>query len=89
MKRAFVGGIILDGTENMIPQSGKAVITENGIITDIIPEINVPAGVEKINLCGEYILPGLINLHVHFAGSGNPTTCREVAAAVAALHRDV
>ena len=50
----------MDGTENMIPQSGKAVITENGIITDIIPEINVPAGVEKIDLCGEYILPGLI-----------------------------
>lgn len=62
----------MDGTENMIPQSGKAVITENGIITDIIPEINVPAGVEKINLCGEYILPGLINLHVHLAGSGKP-----------------
>ena len=72
MKRAFVCGIILDGTENMIPQSGKAVITENGIITDIIPEINVPAGVEKIDLCGEYILPGLINLHVHLAGSGKP-----------------
>ena len=57
----------MDGTENMIPQSGKAVITENGIITDIIPEINVPAGVEKIDLCGEYILPGLINLHVHLS----------------------
>ena len=62
----------MDGTENMIPQSGKAVITENGIITDIIPEINIPAGVEKIDLCGEYILPGLINLHVHLAGSGKP-----------------
>ncbi len=62
----------MDGTENMIPQSGKAVITENGIITDIIPEINVPAGAEKIDLCGEYILPGLINLHVHLAGSGKP-----------------
>ena len=57
----------MDGTENMIPQSGKAVITENGIITDIIPEINVPAGVEKIDLCGKYILPGLINLHVHLS----------------------
>ena len=62
----------MDGTENMIQPSGKAVITENGIITDIIPEINVPAGVEKIDLCGEYILPGLINLHVHLAGSGKP-----------------
>ncbi len=72
MKRAFVGGIILDGTENMIPQSGKAIITENGVITDIVPEINVPAGVKKIDLCGEYILPGLINLHVHLAGSGKP-----------------
>ena len=62
----------MDGTENMIPQSGKAIITENGVITDIVPEINVPAGVKKIDLCGEYILPGLINLHVHLAGSGKP-----------------
>ena len=72
MKTAFIGGIILDGTENMVPQSGKAILTENGVISDIVPEDKVPSGFEKVNLDGKYILPGLINLHVHLAGSGKP-----------------
>ena len=32
----------------------------------------IPAGFEKVDLGGRYILPGLINLHVHLAGSGKP-----------------
>ena len=72
MKRAFVNCIILDGTENMVPQSGMAVLTESGKIVDILPESAVPAGFEKIDLGGGYLLPGLINLHVHLAGSGKP-----------------
>ena len=72
MKRAFVNCIILDGTENIVPQSGMAVLTESGKIVDILPESAVPAGFEKIDLGGGYLLPGLINLHVHLAGSGKP-----------------
>lgn len=72
MKTAFIGGIILDGTENMIPQYGKAILTENGIISDIVSEDKIPSEFEKVNLSGKYILPGLINLHVHLAGSGKP-----------------
>ncbi len=72
MKRAFIGGIILDGTENMTAQVGKAILVDDGRISDIVPENNLPDGYEKINLGGKYILPGLINLHVHLAGSGKP-----------------
>lgn len=56
----------------MTPQHGKAILTENGVITDIVPDDKIPADFEKIDLGGKYILPGLINLHVHLAGSGKP-----------------
>ena len=72
MNIAYTNGIILDGTEHMTPQSGKAILTEGGMITDIVPDTAVPSGYEKIDLGGKYILPGLINLHVHLAGSGKP-----------------
>ncbi len=72
MKRAYTNGIILDGTEHMVPQSGKAILTEGGVITDIVSDSAIPSGYEKIDLGGKYILPGLINLHVHLAGSGKP-----------------
>lgn len=72
MNIAYTNGIILDGTEHMTPQSGKAILTAGGVITDIVPDTAVPSGYEKIDLGGKYILPGLINLHVHLAGSGKP-----------------
>lgn len=72
MNIAYTNGIILDGTERMTPQSGKAILTEDGVITDIVPDTAVPSGHEKIDLGDKYILPGLINLHVHLAGSGKP-----------------
>ncbi len=72
MKYAWKNGIILDGTETMVPQPGKAILVDNGVITDIVSETAIPAGYERVNLEGKYILPGLINLHVHLAGSGKP-----------------
>lgn len=72
MNTAYTNCIILDGTENMTPQRGKAILTEGGVITDIVPDSAIPAGFEKDDLGGRYILPGLINLHVHIAGSGKP-----------------
>ncbi len=72
MKRALTNGIILDGTETMIPQTEKAILVEDGVITDIVAETAIPADFERVDLEGKYILPGLINLHVHLAGSGKP-----------------
>lgn len=72
MNIAYTNGIILDGTERMTPLSGKAILTEGGVITDIVPDTAIPSDYEKIDLGGKYILPGLINLHVHLAGSGKP-----------------
>lgn len=72
MKTAYVNGKLLDGTEEMQVQEGLAILTEGEKIVDILPEKEVPAGCEKVDLSGKYIMPGLINMHVHLAGSGKP-----------------
>ena len=69
---AYVNGIILDGTEHMEPQTGRAVIVEDGKITDIVESLDGIAGCEVVDLGGRYLLPGLINMHVHLAGNGKP-----------------
>lgn len=72
MKYAFINGIILDGTENMEPVEGKIIFTDGKKITAVRDRGADTKGYETVDLKGQYILPGLINLHVHLAGSGKP-----------------
>lgn len=72
MKYAFVNGKILDGTKDMKVQEGLCILTEDEKIVDIRPEGADLKGYEKIDLQGRYIMPGLINMHVHLAGNGKP-----------------
>ena len=72
MKRAYTNGILLDGTEQMEPVQGKVLLTENDKITAIADASVSLDGYEVIDLHGGYLCPGLINLHVHLAGSGKP-----------------
>ena len=71
-KFALYNGYLLDGTRNMTPQKGLAVLVENGKIRGVVADTAIPKGFPKIDLEGQYLLPGLINLHVHLAGSGKP-----------------
>ena len=68
---ALINGVLLDGTRDMTPQTGKVVCVEGGKIA-AVTEGPVPAGYEPVDLAGRYILPGLINLHVHLPASGKP-----------------
>ena len=72
MKYAFINGIILDGTKDMQPVYDKAVLTDGETIVDIVPVESSIEGCEVIDLKGAYLLPGLIDLHVHLALSGKP-----------------
>ena len=72
MNYAFVNGILLDGTKDMAPAAGKTVLVENGKIKDILDGSEAPAGYETVDLNGAYLLPGLIDLHVHIAIDGKP-----------------
>lgn len=68
---ALINGALLDGTRDMTPQTGKIVCVEGGKIA-AVTDGPVPAGYEPVDLAGRYILPGLINLHVHLPASGKP-----------------
>ena len=72
MNYALTNGWILDGTRDMQPQKGLCILVADGKITDIVPDTADLTGYKVIDLHGHYILPGLINMHVHLAGSGKP-----------------
>ncbi len=72
MKYAFINGKILDGTKDMQVQEKLCILIDGERIADIVPERHVPAEYKKIDLQGRYIMPGLINMHVHLAGNGKP-----------------
>lgn len=72
MRYAYINGIILSGEKDMQPQSGMVIFTENDRICAIEPEGASLEGWEIIDLNGSYIMPGLINMHVHIPGSGKP-----------------
>ena len=59
-------------TENLVPEFyKKQKFPYNGVYE--LQNANfskVLSGLEEANLDGKYILSGLINLHVHLAGSG-------------------
>ena len=69
---ALTNCVLLDGTEHMAPQTGKTVYISGDTIVDIGDGGQIAAGYEPVDLKGKYLLPGLINLHVHLPASGKP-----------------
>lgn len=70
MRYALTNGIILNGKKDMEPIKGLTIIVEDGKIIDITDkEIK---DMKIIDLNNRYVLPGLINMHVHLPGSGMP-----------------
>lgn len=72
MKYAYINGKILDGDKDMQVKEGMAILTDGEKITGIEKEIPSAADIKVIDLGGRYIMPGLINMHVHLAGNGKP-----------------
>ena len=70
---AYVNACVLDGTEDMEPQENHAVVVEGSRIAQVCPmgEADL-SGCETFDLAGAYLVPGLINMHVHLAGNGKP-----------------
>ena len=69
---ALTNAVILDGTRDMTPQTGKTVYISGDRIVDIGDDGQIATGYERVDLGGKYLLPGLINLHVHLPASGKP-----------------
>lgn len=73
MKVAYINGIILNGSEDMRPQKGMMILTDGEKIESVVPQTaKVPEGYQQVDLNGRYIMPGLINMHLHLPASGRP-----------------
>ena len=72
MKVAYVNGVVLDGTADMRPQEGLVVLVDGDRIEALVPGGTDLTGYEVVDLAGQYLMPGLINLHVHLPASGKP-----------------
>ena len=71
-KYALVNGVVLDGTRDMTPRTRLAVCVDGDRIAAVCDAADVPEGYARVDLGGKYLLPGLINLHVHLPASGKP-----------------
>ena len=73
MKYALINGKILDGKKDMKVREGFCILVDDGVITAVAEESRTDlSGYKKIDLGGKYVMPGLINMHVHLAGNGKP-----------------
>jgi len=66
---ALVGGQLIDGTGSA-PVADSVVVIRDGRIEGAGPRdaTAIPAGAEVIDVTGKTIIPGLVNLHVHYRG---------------------
>ena len=66
----LTGATLIDGT-GAEPVRRRAVVVEDGRITDIVDEATLPRG-GRLDLSGHTLVPGLINCHVHFCLGAEP-----------------
>lgn len=70
---AFINCNIIDGNlDSQIQDNMFILINEKGIIHKIgkVYELNIPHNYEVIDLGNKFVMPGLINAHVHLFASG-------------------
>lgn len=71
MKYAIINAKVLNGHEDMAAEE-KALLIEDGKIAAIADDAKDFGNVKTVDVAGKYLMPGLINLHVHLPGSGMP-----------------
>lgn len=66
MTMLITGATIIDGVADK-PIEGSAILVEAGRIRAIgrREDMDVPAGVETLDMTGKYVIPGLMNANVH------------------------
>ncbi len=71
MRYALTHATVLDGTKDMEPKENVTVLVDGEKIVDVTAG-PAPSGFEEVDLGGRFLMPGLINMHVHLAGNGKP-----------------
>lgn len=85
MLTAYGNATLLDGSETMTPMEHMTVTVENDRIVAVEKDGRPPAGCRVIDLGGRFLMPGLINLHVHLPAGGRPKKKQMDAAKLAKL----
>ncbi|MDO9067753.1 MAG: dihydroorotase [Deltaproteobacteria bacterium] len=62
------GGRVIDPSQNM--DDKLDVLVENGLVKEIGKGLTVPAGVKTIDASDKFVVPGLIDMHVHLRDPG-------------------
>ena len=77
---ALVGGTLVRPAQGDTLAGATVVVEPSGRIAAVGPsdEIDVPAGAERLDARGQYVMPGLIDSHVHFFQSGGLYTRPDV-----------
>jgi imidazolonepropionase-like amidohydrolase len=73
VQKAIIGAVLIDGTGGP-PVSDSVVIVAGSRIRAVGNRTNmpIPAGLEKINGAGKFLVPGLLDLHVHLGTRSGP-----------------
>jgi imidazolonepropionase-like amidohydrolase len=80
------GGIVVIQGATLIPGTGgpairnSAIVIDGGRIRDMGPrnEVRVPGNAQTVDARGKWVIPGLIDAHVHFSQSGGIYTRPDV-----------
>lgn len=70
MKTIFKNANLIDGINPL--KENVSVIVEDNKIVDLVSTDNLPEG-NVIDCQGKYLMPGMINLHIHLFGTGMPS----------------
>lgn len=85
------GATLIDGNGGP-PQPDTTVVVEGNRITNVTTQpITAPAGAREIDARGKYLIPGLMDMHVHLRGGGSrrttdPVTPEQERNGIRALH---
>ncbi len=68
MNLLIKGGRVIDPSQNI--DGNLDVLVENGLVKEIGRELAAPTGVKSLDATGKYVVPGLIDMHVHLRDPG-------------------
>jgi len=68
MNLLIKGGRVIDPSQKL--DDTLDVLVENGLVKEIGRGLAAPAGAETIDASGNYVVPGLIDMHVHLRDPG-------------------
>ncbi len=68
MNLLIKNGRVIDPSQGM--DDTLDVVVENGLVKEIGKGLQAPAGAEVVDAAGKYVVPGLIDMHVHLRDPG-------------------